>query len=66
MTKLAPREIAELDPCKFMAATGKRVIRPGGRASTDSLVRRASSSKPRMARAVPYLGDIVVAGTKPR
>jgi len=66
VTKLASREIAELDPYKFMAVTGKRVIRPGGRASTESLLRRASISEPRMAKAVPYLGDIVVAGTKPR
>jgi SAM-dependent methyltransferase len=42
MTKLASREIAELDPYKFMAVIGKRVIHPGGRASTESLLRRAS------------------------
>jgi hypothetical protein len=41
VTKLASREIAELDPYKFMAVIGK-------------------------AQAVPYLGYIVVAGTKPR
>jgi len=37
-TKLAPREIGDLDPYKFM---------------------------PRMAKAVPYLGYSVIAGTKP-
>jgi SAM-dependent methyltransferase len=41
-TKLASREIAELDPYKFMAVIGKRVIHPGGKASTESLLRRAS------------------------
>ena len=42
MTKLASREIASLDPYKFMAVIGKRVIHPGGRASTESLLRRAA------------------------
>src|SRR5689334_23076864 len=40
-TKLAPEEIAGLDPYKFMAVIGKRVIHPGGRASTEALLRRA-------------------------
>src|SRR5689334_11266916 len=40
-TKLAADEIAGLDPYKFMAVLGKRVIHPGGRASTESLLRRA-------------------------
>jgi SAM-dependent methyltransferase len=40
-TKLAPEEVAGLDPYKFMAVIGKRVIHPGGRASTESLLRRA-------------------------
>jgi hypothetical protein len=40
-TKLAPREISDLDPCKFMAVIGKRVIHPGGRASTEALLARA-------------------------
>lgn len=34
-------EIARLDPYKFMATVGKRVIHPGGRASTDTLLRWA-------------------------
>ena len=38
MTKLASAEIAGLDPYKFMAVIGKRVIHPGGRASTESLL----------------------------
>lgn len=42
MTKLASKEIASLDPYKFMAVIGKRVIHPGGRASTESLLRRAA------------------------
>ena len=40
-TKLAPPEIGDLDPYKFMAVIGKRVIHPGGRASTEALLRRA-------------------------
>jgi SAM-dependent methyltransferase len=41
MTRLAATEIAALDPYKFMAVIGKRVIHPGGRASTESLLARA-------------------------
>src|SRR5437764_13907024 len=40
-TRLAPREIAGLDPYKFMAVIGKRVIHPGGRASTEALLDKA-------------------------
>jgi cyclopropane fatty-acyl-phospholipid synthase-like methyltransferase len=40
-TKLAPEDIAGLDPFKFMAVIGKRVIHPGGRASTDKMLLRA-------------------------
>lgn len=42
VTRLAAKEIAALDPYKFMAVIGKRVIHPGGRASTESLLRRAA------------------------
>jgi len=41
MTKLAAGEITKLDPYKFMAVIGKRVIHPGGRASTKALLDRA-------------------------
>ncbi|MDP9073848.1 MAG: methyltransferase domain-containing protein [Actinomycetota bacterium] len=41
MTKLAAEEIAGLDPYKFMAVIGKRVIHPGGRASTQSMLAQA-------------------------
>lgn len=41
MTRLAADDIATLDPYKFMAVIGKRVIHPGGRASTESLLARA-------------------------
>lgn len=41
-TRLAAKEIAALDPYKFMAVIGKRVIHPGGRSSTESLLRRAA------------------------
>ena len=40
-TRLAAQEISTLDPYKFMAVIGKRVIHPGGRASTQALLRRA-------------------------
>lgn len=36
--RLAAAEIARLDPDKFMATVGKRVIHPGGRASTATLL----------------------------
>jgi SAM-dependent methyltransferase len=42
MAKLATEDIAKLDPYKFMAVVGKRVIHPGGRASTDELLARAN------------------------
>jgi SAM-dependent methyltransferase len=42
MMKLAAADIAKLDPYKFMATIGKRVIHPGGRASTDELLARAN------------------------
>jgi len=41
MARLAADDIAELDPYRFMAVIGKRVIHPGGRASTESLLARA-------------------------
>ena len=39
--KLAADEISAMDPYKFMAVIGKRVIHPGGRASTQALLRQA-------------------------
>lgn len=42
MQRLASREVAALDPYKFMALIGKRVIHPGGRASTKALLERAA------------------------
>ena len=39
--RVSATEIAGLDPYKFMATIGKRVIHPGGRASTDTLLRWA-------------------------
>ena len=41
MTRLTAAEIAALDPYKFMAVLGKRVIHPGGRASTQALLARS-------------------------
>jgi hypothetical protein len=90
MARLTADEISTLDPYKFMAVIGRRVIHPGGRASTESLLRHAGITAwstvldvgcgvattaahprkmawlmPRMAKAVPYLGYIVVASAKP-
>lgn len=42
MTRLEASEITELDPYEFMATIGKRVIHPGGRASTEALLARAT------------------------
>jgi ubiquinone/menaquinone biosynthesis C-methylase UbiE len=42
MTRLAAEEIAALDPYLFMASIGKRVIHPGGRASTEALLGRGA------------------------
>jgi ubiquinone/menaquinone biosynthesis C-methylase UbiE len=39
--RMAANEIAALDPYKFMALIGKRVIHPGGKASTEALLARA-------------------------
>jgi SAM-dependent methyltransferase len=41
-TRFSAQDTAKLDPYKFMAVIGKRVIHPGGRASTESLLRRAT------------------------
>jgi SAM-dependent methyltransferase len=41
MTRLTADEVAALDPYKFMAVLGKRVIHPGGRASTEALLARS-------------------------
>ena len=51
---LSDDEVAQLDPYAFFALLGKRVIHPGGRAATQRLI----------ARAVPYLGFILVSGTR--
>jgi SAM-dependent methyltransferase len=44
-TKLAPGQVSDLDPYKFMAVIGKRVIHPGGRASTEALLRQAQITR---------------------
>jgi len=45
-TKIAPGEVSDLDPYTFMAVIGKRVIHPGGRVSTQALLRRAQITGP--------------------
>jgi len=42
MPKLVAAQVADLDPYAFLAVLGKRVIRPGGRASTDRLLEWAA------------------------
>jgi len=44
MGKLAAAEVEKLDPYKFMATVGKRVIHPGGRASSEALLALAGIS----------------------
>jgi hypothetical protein len=57
--KLAAREAAELDPfARCMASMGTVASRPAS-------ARKMAWLMPRMAKAVPYLGYIVVAGTEP-
>jgi ubiquinone/menaquinone biosynthesis C-methylase UbiE len=41
IAELTPSDIQTLDPYLFMAVIGKRVIHPGGRTSTDELIRQA-------------------------
>ena len=38
---LSDAEVEQLDPYAFFAVLGKRIIHPGGRTATDSLIRRA-------------------------
>ena len=57
---LSRSEIEQLEPYAFFAVLGNRVIHPGGRAATEP---RGGCS--RVARAVPYLGFILVSGTRP-
>jgi ubiquinone/menaquinone biosynthesis C-methylase UbiE len=45
VSRLAAAEIHELDPYKFMATIGKRVIHPGGRASTERLLDLAAIAR---------------------
>jgi ubiquinone/menaquinone biosynthesis C-methylase UbiE len=40
-TRLAAADIAGMDPYEFMAIVGKRVIHPGGRVATESVIQRA-------------------------
>ena len=41
MARLTPAEIGLLDPYTLMAVLGKKVIRPGGRVSTETIFRMA-------------------------
>ncbi len=41
MTRLTPAELKLLDPYTLMAVLGKKVIRPGGRVSTETIFRMA-------------------------
>jgi hypothetical protein len=44
-TKLASLEISDLDPYKFMAVIGKRVIHPGGAPASPGWAPRPGRSK---------------------
>lgn len=46
MGRLTAAEVAGLDPYTFMAVIGKRVIHPGGRASTEALLNAAGIHSP--------------------
>ena len=61
MKRLASRDVAALDPYKFMALMGKR----GRVAARPAHVRKMAWLIPKMAKAVPFLGCVLVAGTKP-
>ena len=71
MERLTASEIAGLDPYKFMAVIGKRAgrrcCRSGDRrvAARPAHVRKMMWLMPRMAKAVPYLGYVLVVGHKP-
>jgi protein-L-isoaspartate O-methyltransferase len=41
MAMLTAEQVHRLDPYAFLAVLGKRVIHPGGRASTDRLLQMA-------------------------
>jgi SAM-dependent methyltransferase len=41
IAKLSPAQVEQLDPYRFLAVLGKRVIHPGGRRSTKELFQRA-------------------------
>lgn len=42
IAKLTPAQVEQLDPYRFLAVLGKRVIHPGGRRSTRELFQRAA------------------------
>ena len=46
MQRLSAQQVGALDPYAFLAVLGKRVIHPGGRASTDQLLAWASGLGP--------------------
>ncbi len=61
MQRLASRDVAPLDPYTFMALMGKR----GRVAARPAPVRQMAWLMSKMAKAVPFLGCVLVAGTKP-
>ena len=62
ITRLTATDVVQLDPCAFLALLGKRVIHPVGRRSS---LRKMAWLMPRLQRAVPYLGYLLVVGEKP-
>jgi len=77
MSQLSAQQVRALDPYAFLAVLGKWVIHPGGRESTERLLewarlmtrstylRKMAWLLPRMSRAVPYLGYVLVDAHKP-
>ena len=63
MGKLASDEIAMLDPYKFMLGHSTSIM--ARVAARPANIRKTVWLMPRMAKAVPYLGYLVVAATKP-
>jgi hypothetical protein len=60
MATLTAEQVRELDPYAFLAVLGKRVIHPGGRGSTDRLLRLAAVEK----RINPSTGRLDRSGEK--
>ncbi len=59
------RTVRHDDPRGFLADEGAHALRVCAAALTPARLRKMAWLMPRMTRAVPYLGYVVIAGTKP-